>query len=131
MEHLNDWLLEAEMAELRSPPPNVSAHLETCAQCRRAHEQVLAGYDALNAGLNELQPERRQQWAWVSVPLAAAAIIVLLLMPRQQTPKPPTMLAQLMFRPQSVVTPTNGKQAVVMEHDGMTVIWLTNRQGQQ
>lgn len=131
--HIAEWLFTADAQELAAPPPEIERHIAECLTCRAALRDVRNGYEQLDRGLSSIaQPRRRRAW-WIPLTTAAAAIIagVMMLTPREYTPKPPTMLAQLMFPPQSVVQTQNGEQAVVMERDGVTVIWLTNTQGQQ
>jgi hypothetical protein len=125
--HVNDWLLEAEPAELREPPEQIARHIDECLSCRAALQRITRGYSDLDAGLNALvQPKRRRAWLWLPLPLAAAALIVLLLMPGEKTPPPPSpLLARLMFPETPVVTPQSGQQAIVMEKNDMTIVWLT------
>ena len=131
MNHVREWLLEADVADLQAPPATIAQHLAQCAECRAAHEKIVTGYGELDRGLDALRMKKTRRWAWYAPPIAAAAMLALLLTHKEEQPKAPTMLAQLMFRPQPIAVPQNGKQAVVMEHNGVTVIWLTNTQGQQ
>jgi hypothetical protein len=125
--HVNNWMLEADRAELLNPPEQIARHIDECLSCRVALQKIRRGYADLDAGLNALaQPKRKRVWLWVPLPLAAAALIALLLMPGEATPPPPSpLLARLMFPETPVVTPPNGQQAVVMEKNDMTIVWLT------
>jgi len=69
---------------------------------------------------------------WVLVPLAAAAALTLIIgRGDEKLPQRNTMLAQLMFPEQAVVVPQEGQQAVVIDKNDMTVVWLTSNRGQQ
>jgi hypothetical protein len=93
---------------------------------------VVAGYHDLDSGLLILVRPRTRRWLWVPLPLAAAAVSALLLLPREQPPRGPApILAQLMFPEEPVVTPAEGQQAIVMEKNDLTIVWLTNSRGNQ
>ena len=130
--HIRDWLLEADMAELRDPPAQVAQHLNDCVTCRSALRTVLQSYEQLDTGLNDVIRPKRRPWLWLPLPLAAAAVMALLLTNSEPAPKAPSpILAQLMFPEQPIVTPPAGKEAIVMEKNELTIVWLTNSRGQQ
>jgi hypothetical protein len=70
--------------------------------------------------------QRRQVGAaWWSAPLAAAAVLALLLSPRASDELPNIdALTRLMFRSTPVITPVAGQQAMVLEKNEMTIVWL-------
>jgi len=130
--HVREWLLGAEMGELREPPAEVAAHLHECVACSSELRRVLAGYRLLDEGLGRLTRRHAGRWRWAPLPLlAAAAAAAFLLAPHPERPplRPSPLLAQLMFPDEPVVTPAPGQQAVVMQRNDMTVIWLTNFRG--
>ena len=124
-----ELLLETDLADLHNES-ELAQHIASCAHCRRMAERLLEGYAQLDRGLNALQPRsmptrKRLLWLrWTPLPLAAAAVLSLLMLKHEKLPPPPTMLAQLMFAPAPVVTPPAGKQAVVIEKDNATIVWL-------
>jgi hypothetical protein len=129
--HLRDWLLEADMAELRHPPADVAQHLNECVTCRSALRTVMQSYQQLDTGLNTLVRPRRRPWIWLPLPLAAAAVSALLLTQSEPAPRGPSaILTQLMFPEEPIVTPPAGKDAIVMEKNELTIVWLTNSRGQ-
>lgn len=134
--HVRDWLLEADLSDLRQPPRDVAAHIAQCARCQAALRTVLSSYQELDVGLSQLHKQRRTRhwWRWTPVPLAAAAVLALLLTRSQnlQPPQGPSpLLAQLMFPEPAVVVPPEGKEAVVIDKNEMTVVWLTEIRGKQ
>lgn len=131
-QHIRAWLLEAELEQLRNPPHDVAQHLNECIACRSALQRITRGHQELDSGLEQLVRPRTRRWLWAPLPLAAAAVIALLLLPREQPPRGPSpILAQLMFPDEPVVTPPEGKQAIVMEKNELTVVWLTDFRGNQ
>jgi hypothetical protein len=129
---VRDWLLEADMAQLHDPPVQIAQHLRDCVTCRSALQSVIASYADLDSGIEQLVRPARQRWLWLPLPLAAAALAALLLMPREKPPAGPSkVLTQLMFPAEPIVTPAAGQEAVVIEKDELTVVWLTNFRGKQ
>ncbi|HUP88551.1 MAG TPA: hypothetical protein VM100_04350 [Longimicrobiales bacterium] len=130
--HVTDWILESDIDQLRHPPEEISGHLRECLVCTRNLKQVLAGHAALDRGLDSIaQPApRRRKWL-LSIPLAAAAVIALVMVSHEEAPPtgPSPVLAQLMFPDEPVVTPAAGQDAVVIEKNDLTVVWLTNSRG--
>ena len=134
-ESIRDDLLVADLNELRGEGSStVAGHVRSCAACRELAAGIIADHELLATSLGKLRastpvtslPQRRlQRAAWWSVPLAAAAALTLLLV-GQQPEELPNMapLARLMFRNPPVVTPASGQQAMVLEKNEMTIVWL-------
>ena len=131
-EQARELMLEADLADLRGESP-LARHVATCMQCRRMVDAIFVGYDELNAGLATLTPHARNVTRhsarrigrWAAFPLAAAAVLALLLgRPHETAPHAPTMLAELMFPDEPVVETRAGQQAIVVEKNDLTVVWL-------
>ncbi|HEX6559631.1 MAG TPA: hypothetical protein VF021_09210 [Longimicrobiales bacterium] len=126
-----EWLLEADLAELRSNRGPHAQHIESCAACRAVARTLLHGHAQLDEALSALAPERkvrrlRRRWPlWIPLPLAAAAVLALLLTRGEKLPAPPSArLAQMLMPATPIVTPPAGKQAVILEKNDLTVVWL-------
>lgn len=127
-----EWLLEADIAELRTLTGPHTQHIRECAQCRAVAQVLLRGHAQLDEGLRAIAPAAktlrllRSRWPLlIPLPLAAAAVLALLLTRSEKTPPPPSpLLAQLLMPDAPVVTPPAGKQAVVLEKNDLTVVWL-------
>jgi hypothetical protein len=133
---MRDNLLVAEQAELRGVGDSpVAEHVRICAACRALAENILEQHGAMAASLATLrastQPavvpikHKSARAVWWSVPLAAAAILTLLLV-RPNSDELPNVdaLTRLMFRSTPVITPSSGRQAMVLEKNEMTIVWL-------
>ena len=133
-ETAREQMLEAEIAELegRGDSP-LARHVAGCELCRAQAQRLLRGYADLNAGLAALtrrssmgaqKPSRR--WTrWMPLPLAAAAALALVLTRSSSTLVPQSeLMLSLMFPEQPVVTPPAGKQAMILEKNDLTVVWL-------
>jgi hypothetical protein len=135
-EQARDAMLEAKLDELRGIGDSaVAMHVQSCAECARYAERILASYGKLNSGLAAISPavrdndivpiRRRRPLRWLPLPLAAAAVIALLMVPRQNESLPNVdALAQLILEESPIVAPRAGEQALVMEKNEMTIVWL-------
>lgn len=134
-------LLEAELDELRgNGESELGGHLRTCTECRMRAEAILTGYMSLDAALTAMHEaqsgmrvlsrgRRRRTWLWLPVPLAAAAALAwLMLRPNERALPDIDALARIMFRAQPRVQPSTGKQAVIIERDDMTIVWLYHQE---
>jgi hypothetical protein len=134
-------LLEAELDELRgNGESGLAGHLRTCARCRLRAEAILTGYASLDAALMEMNAARtgtrvsrrgrqRRTWRWLPLPLAAAAALALLMLrPNDRALPNVDALARIMFRAQPRVQPPAGRQAVIIERNDMTIVWLYNQE---
>ena len=130
-------MMDAELDDLRGQGGSeLSVHLRTCAACRTRADAILASYGALARGLDVFQPSaaetpvmrlarRRRRVAWLPLPLAAAAALALLLARRTPDPLPNVdALARWMLREPPIVEPRAGRQAVVIEKQNLTIVWL-------
>ena len=134
---IRDALLDAELDELRGIGETpVARHVATCAECRAYAQTILRSYLQMDAALTEMSTQRRdatvlplkkrRRARWLPLPLAAAAVIALVMVRAQPDDEPPNVdrLAQLMFKEQPVVSPRAGQQALVMEKNELTIVWL-------
>lgn len=130
-------MLVADLDDLRGIADSAMAlHVKECAECRSQAQVLLHGYESIDAGLRSVQPQiagtiGRTAWTkWAPVPLAAAAVIALVMIPRMQQDELPSIdaVAQMMFREEPVVAPPPGKQAMVMQKEEMTIVWLYNEE---
>ena len=129
-----DEMLVADLEELRGEGHSALAvHLRSCTECRARATTLLGGHAALERGLAALQPAdstiprlRIRHWHWLPVPLAAAAGLALLLVGQQADERLPNVdgIARLMFRETPVVAPAAGQQAMVIEKNDLTIVWL-------
>lgn len=137
-EQAREEMLIAELEELRGEVNSgLALHVSNCADCRARAATMLHGHAAMGTGLATLAPQakavqlRRTQtaWRWAPLPLAAAAVLALLFVQRRPE-RVPNMdaVAQMMFREKPLVAPPAGKQAMVMEKDNMTIVWLYNEE---
>lgn len=131
-------MLEAELDELRgmgSTP--LAQHVASCADCASYAQKILRSYGALGSGLAQMSTQtaavpvipirsrKRNAQKWLPLPLAAAAILALLLLRTEQEELPNVdALARMTFKDTPLVTPPAGKQAMVMERNEMTIVWL-------
>jgi hypothetical protein len=129
-----DEMLVVDLEELRSEADSPLAdHLRSCSACRARASALLGGHAALERGLAKLQPAdrikpslRARPWYWLPVPLAAAAALALLLVNQQTNETLPNVdgIARVMFRERPVVAPAAGQQAMVIEKNDLTIVWL-------
>ncbi len=134
----HEQLLVADIAELRGEGDSeLATHLRTCAECRARATKILRGQDAMAAGLAALKPDvkaapshKSRAWRWAPLPLAAAAALALLLVREQGSNAVPNVdaVTRLMFRETPLIAPPAGKQALVIEKDNMTIVWLYNEE---
>ena len=132
-------MLVADLHELRGEgDTDLAMHVRTCAQCRRQAEIILGEYDTLRTSLGGLEPHtetaqvtpirtarKPRRYLWIPLPLAAAAVLALLLV-RGQNDELPNMdaVTRMMFQETPVVSPASGQQAMVIEKNNMTIVWL-------
>jgi hypothetical protein len=136
---IREAMLEAEMEELRGiGESDVAMHIQNCADCRARAEFLLQGFEKLNHSLATLRPQvpdtdvipmrsKSRKLAWLPLPLAAAAVLALLMIPRidndDELPRIDAITA-MMFRSQPIASPAPGQQAMVIEKNEMTIVWL-------
>ena len=136
-ERVRDAMLEVDLDELRGVgESDVAQHVRGCESCAAYAQKILRSYgqmDAALAGMSTQTPaatvipiqSRRRRARWLPLPLAAAAVIALLFVRRQEETLPNTdLLAQLISRETPLVSPRAGQQALVMERNEMTIVWL-------
>lgn len=132
-------MLEAELDELRGiGASDVAMHIRECADCRTRADVLRLGHERLAASLATLHPRvadsnvvpmRRKSrgLSWLPLPLAAAAVLALLMIPRMngedELPRIDA-IAAMMFRSQPIASPPPGQQAMVIEKNDMTIVWL-------
>ena len=129
-------MLVADLHELRGEgDTDLAMHVRSCAECRRRAEIILGEYDTLRASLAGLEPRtataqvtpirKARRYLWIPLPLAAAAVLALLLV-RGQNDELPNIdaLTRMMFQETPVVSPAAGQQAMVIEKNNMTIVWL-------
>lgn len=135
-------MLVADLDELRgSGQTGLTVHLGSCAECRARAERLLQGHAAMATSLSALRPQgseadvmplrrRRRNYLWLPLPLAAAAVLALLLVGRSGSEALPNVdvLARLILKESPVVAPPEGKQALVIEKNNMTIVWLYNEE---
>ena len=131
-------MLEAELDELRGTGSTpLAKHVASCADCSNYAQKILRSYGAMASGLEQMSTQtaaapvipmrsrKRNAQKWLPLPLAAAAILALLLVRTEQDELPNVdALARMTFKDSPLVTPPAGKQAVVMERNEMTIVWL-------
>ena len=142
-EVIRDAMLEAELEELRGiGDSDVAKHIRECAACRQRAQIILRGHDRLAASLDSMRPRAadtavvpiQRKWrrlSWVPLPLAAAAVLALLMIPRlRDDDELPRMdaIVRLMFQEQPVASPPPGQQAMVIEKNEMTIVWLYSQE---
>lgn len=129
-------MLVADLHELRGEgDTELATHVRTCAECRKRAEIILGEYDTLRTSLGGLEPRtataqvtpirKPRRYLWIPLPLAAAAVMALLLV-RGQNDELPNMdaVTRMMFQETPVVSPASGQQAMVIEKNNMTIVWL-------
>jgi hypothetical protein len=133
---IRELMLEAELDELRGiGGGDVANHIRECASCAAYAQSILRSYGQLDAGLTGMSTQTapatvipmqsRRRLRWIPVPLAAAAVIALLMVRRQDETMPNVdAVARMMIRETPVVSPAPGQQALVMEKNEMTIVWL-------
>ena len=134
-------MLVAELAELRGTGTSeLAEHLRECSECRGRADMLLDSYTSLTAGLAQLASQqtearvtssarRRRKYLWLPLPLAAAAALALLLVRGESETLPNVdALARLMRPATPLVQPPAGKQAVVIEQNDMTIVWLYDQE---
>ena len=122
-----DLMLEAEIGELRGEGPGALArHISECSTCSNRAQRILRGYADLEQGLGTLTKKRARspRLAWIPIPLAAAAVLAFLLMNREAPLPDMGFVTARMFAQQAVVTPPADKQAIIIEKNDLTVVWL-------
>ena len=127
---IRDEMLVADIEELRGiGESDVAKHIRTCEACSAIADQLLGGHAQISAGLGQIKPRTRssRRLLWIPVPLAAAAVIALLMIPKMQTEETlPNIdpIARMIFPEEPVVAPSPGTQAMVLEKNEMTIVWL-------
>ena len=127
---IREEMLVAEIEDLRGiGESDVAKHVRTCDACAAIAQRLLGGHAQISAGLGSIKPraKTRRRLLWIPIPLAAAAVIALLMIPRMQTEEAlPNIdpIARMIFPEEPVVAPTPGTQAMVLEKDEMTIVWL-------
>ena len=120
-------MLEAGLDELRGEGTGeLARHINQCSSCRNHAQRILRGYKDLDQGLGSLTVKRGRnaRLAWIPIPLAAAAVLALLLLNREAPLPDMGFVTARMFEQQAVVTPPADKQAIVIEKNDLTVVWL-------
>ncbi len=132
---LREDLMVAELSELHGDGDSrVAEHIRNCAACRALAAEIIDGHEALAkslatmrapvAAVRPISEARRRAVVW-SVPLAAAAMIALLLVNTESNELPNVEpITRLLFRATPLVTPAPGRQALILEKDEMTIVWL-------
>jgi hypothetical protein len=135
-EAVRDALLEADMDELRGTgDSDVTRHVATCADCAAYARRIMQSYSQMAVGLGQMSTQnvaatvipmkKRRPAMWLPLPLAAAAILALLLLRSEREELPNVdALAQLITREAPVASPPAGKQAMILERNDMTIVWL-------
>jgi hypothetical protein len=133
-------MLIADLADLRGEGSSeLAAHLRTCTECRAVAATLVRSQGVMNEGLAALKPRAPAKvgvirkpiaWRWAPLPLAAAAVLALLLARPQSNNTLPNIdaITQRMFREAPVFAPPAGKQAMVIEKNNMTIVWLYNEE---
>ena len=129
-------MLVADLEELRGHgDTELAMHVRTCPGCRSQAEGWLRAYGAIASGMAALKPStpalqvrRRRSFRWAPMPRAAAAALTLLLLwPRGEAQLPNVdALARRMIRETPLIAPPAGKQAMVIEKNNLTIVWLYN-----
>jgi hypothetical protein len=127
-----ELMLEADLPELAgTADTELARHVSACADCRAVARRLIESHADLDRGLESLTPRksaiplRNHWWRWTPLPLAAAAVVALLIARSEESVTlPDPLLARLMFPAPPVVTPAPGKQAVIIEKNDLTVVWL-------
>ena len=127
-----ELMLDADLPELTgTADTELARHISACAECHAVAQRLLDGYAELDRGLSALASHKRvlpmrKRWSrWTPLPLAAAAVLALLVVrPEPADPPLDSVLARLMFPEPAVVSPPPGKQAVIIEKNDLTVVWL-------
>jgi hypothetical protein len=120
-------MLEADIGELRGEGTSELAHhIAGCSGCRNHAQRIIRGYGDLEQGLGTFAQKRRRnlRHAWIPVPLAAAAVLAFLMMNREAPLPDMGYVTARMFAQPAVVTPPADKQAIVIEKNDLTVVWL-------
>lgn len=122
-------MLEADVTELQGTGfTALSQHIIGCGECRARAQRILRGYADLERGLQQFgtaAPKRRFRRLWIPVPLAAAAALAVFIAQQKREPIPEIALVTArMFQAQPVVTPPEGTQAIIIEKNDLTVVWL-------
>jgi hypothetical protein len=134
-ETAREEMLVADMEELRGESETaLSMHLRSCVECRAQAETILGAQAGIANALSALRPaskvvpirSRTKRWVWLPLPLAAAAALALLVISQQGDDTLPNIEAvtRMMFRETPLVAPPAGKQAMVIEKNNMTIVWL-------
>ena len=134
-EEIREEMLVAEMDELRGiGESDVAQHVRTCDACAAVARRILAGHAQIDAAMTTLTrstaKKKQRVAAWIPIPLAAAAVIALLMIPRMQDDALPNMdaITRLMFQEEPIVAPAAGQQAMVLEKNDMTIVWLYSQE---
>jgi hypothetical protein len=118
-------MLEADIDELRATGTSeLARHISACSECRNRAQRILRGYTDLERGLETLAKKRGRALAWISVPMAAAAVLAVLLLNREASLPEMGFVTARMFEQPAVVTPPPDKQAIVIEKNDLTLVWL-------
>ena len=130
---IREKMLVAELEELRGIGESaVAKHVRTCDECAAIAQQLLAGHAQIASGMQQIKPHgRKRNKRWIPIPLAAAAVIALLMIPRMQTDDAlPNIdaVTRMMFREEPVVAPSAGQQAMVIEKNELTIVWLYSQE---
>ena len=123
-----DLMLEADIGELKgSGQTALAQHIAGCSDCQNHAQRILRGYADLERGLQSVGNRTRakkSRFTWIPIPLAAAAVLALLLARRDEPLPDMTFVTARMTQEQPIVTPPDGRQAIVMEKNDLTVVWL-------
>lgn len=130
---IREEMLVAELEELRGiGESDVAKHVKMCDACAAIAQRLLAGHAQIASGMQQIKPRSgRRRVRWIPIPLAAAAVVALLMIPRMQTDDAlPNIdaVTRMMFREEPVVAPTAGQQAMVIEKNEMTIVWLYSQE---
>ena len=120
-------MLESDVGELRGEGTSeLARHIAACTDCRNRAQRILRGYGDLEEGLGTFATKRARNFrlGWIPIPLAAAAVLAFLLVNREAPLPDMGFVTARMFAQQAVVTPPADKQAIVIEKNDLTVVWL-------
>lgn len=120
-------MLEADIEELEGAGTTVlAAHVSICRECRTHAQRILRGYADLERGMAAFASAPKRTWRLpqAAIPLAAAAVLAALLIPQDEPMPDIALVTTRLFQEQPVVMPPDGKQAIIIEKNDLTVVWL-------